>query len=344
VEDCCSPSGEASVEMPLDSTVDAAHPLVAPGGEHPGESEEQRSWEARNTRLSRERQAWYYGFEIEVHDYVKSIGEDAGDYTEIFQLLNGLRDTPAGTNITILDAGANLGMVSVAMCRFIKAHLQHLNVVILAMEPVLSTFRYMTWNVRSNDCADVVWPINAGLSSDGREIELSVSPACSNMAAIDEDHMHVHCPGIVRVLIPTLAVADLIASFISTPTIEIAKFDCEGCEYDFVRPSVSRWLLDTRVRWLVTEFHGSEDLAADFGGYERGSCLAKLHHHNTKRYFCSMRTPDDGMGTEMDVLARDAGHGIWICTSPGRLPGRNVRWLGETVCGVFDTKVYGYSG
>lgn len=103
---------------------------------------------------------------------------DRGDYGKLRSLLrgrqNGRRSRPSGAGGRFIDIGANLGFLSVALA------IANPDAHGVAFEPNPSTFAFLQRNLQQNGVADRVLAVNAGVTRDGRALQM---PRCLIMAS-----------------------------------------------------------------------------------------------------------------------------------------------------------------
>lgn len=180
------------------------------------------------------------------HDFVVSDAASVQSVSTIEQEINaddyGLRRLATDRPMVVVDVGANVGMVSLALSRLLP------HARIYALEPHPVTYRYLVHNLRRNRAANVM-AFNVGLSRDGRNLSLSYDATNSG--------------GTSAFVVPTSnttsARTATLAGFLDAlciDTVDLLKLDCEGCEYEVLGdgPDADNFLWQ-RIRQLRGERH-----------------------------------------------------------------------------------------
>jgi FkbM family methyltransferase len=161
----------------------------------------------------------------------------------------GLDNLPLEAGDTVVDAGAQIGLVSIYLAK------RYPGITIYAFEPVPDNYTRLVRNLDANGVTNV-WPINKALTGDGRLLTLY-------------GDIHTNSGGISAYVTPapssngngryeaqSLRLVDFLAER-GVETVKLLKIDTEGAEYEILSDNV---LL--RTVYLVGEFHDSATLRA----------------------------------------------------------------------------------
>jgi len=135
----------------------------------------------------------------------------------------------------VLDVGAYIGDTSI---HFVKRGARK----IVAVEPIPKFFSYLVNNVKINNLEDRIIPLNVGLWFENCDLCINLNYGCSGS---EPGNVCIRCVDFESLLEITREYVD---------HIDIAKIDCEGCEYSLLTtpPDALR-----RIPEYVIEIHGS---------------------------------------------------------------------------------------
>ena len=144
--------------------------------------------------------------------------------------------------VSILDAGANIGLASILLAnRFPRAR-------IIAIEPEAGNFALLERNVAPYPN---ITPIRAALWHDNSTVDI-VDPGLGHWGFMVRSGMRKPVPGDESVTeVPAITV-DAIMQKYGLERIDILKMDIEGAEYE-VFDDPSRWI--SKVGALIVELH-----------------------------------------------------------------------------------------
>lgn len=223
--DCCPASGDPiesfDVDLPLTGSEMPIEWRRSPGEVHLAETAEQRSWERSVLRASQKRRVSLgSGLEATVWSYNRAPADpDWGTWPQIRRALDA-----TGARL-VIDVGANLGVVAVAVCKYCP------QCMVFAMEPFVPNFRYLLWNLRANNCTQRVHALNTAAGSRNMQ-SLTYNPTCPNQSGAPAEPVRA-CNVVLMNLPVTEVPLTAAARFfnLTGSTDRVMKLDCEGCEH-----------------------------------------------------------------------------------------------------------------
>ncbi len=163
--------------------------------------------------------------------------------------------------LSILDAGANIGLASIALAnRFPRAR-------IIAIEPEAGNFALLERNVAPYPN---ITPVRAALWHDNSTVTI-VDPGLGHWGFMVRSGVRKRAPGNESSQVPAMTV-DAIMQKYGLERIDILKMDIEGAEYE-VFDDPSRWI--SKVGALIIELHDrirpgcSRRFYSRTGGFDR---------------------------------------------------------------------------
>jgi methyltransferase, FkbM family len=179
-------------------------------------------------------------------------GFDIGHIVEIFEEGTYLQDFQNGT---VIDVGASTADSSIYFA--LKGARD-----VYAIEPTKESFDFASENVRLNNLEGKVHLINAALSSDSGQIELTVSSDNPNANSIDPTET-VKKSGInfdSKRVIDSITLKDIVSQY-NISKIKLLKMDCEGCEYEVLQKLEEEMF--SIIDNIILEFHDGLKFLAD---------------------------------------------------------------------------------
>jgi FkbM family methyltransferase len=196
------------------------------------------------------------GMSLNVFDMVgdKGINILRQEMTKDNYGINKVRETSG----LIVDVGGNIGDFAITAAK------RHPDLQVLSLEPVPTTFFILMLNLYSNDVPVIdetdlgkadkpgVLPLNKGLTSDGRDLEIAV-----NLNSTKDAHMDLasFAPSEeVLASVGSLSLAKYLVAH-NAETVRLLKMDCEGCEFEAI-PSMQGLFEDkSKVQRFSGEIH-----------------------------------------------------------------------------------------
>jgi FkbM family methyltransferase len=199
----------------------------------------------------------FAGFELTVHCAPKDdISDRSADLEDSWNSYGADRLASLAEGTTVLDIGANLGILSSA---YYKANPK---LKIIAVEAMPETFFYMNWNLHENSVPVLegellsgpgVLPLNKAMGN-GRDNVTMVYPRDPGGTGVVEGHEHssLHAygsyrdpkgewiaPDSLQFSMPTTTLGSLYMRHgLNDGSPAFIFFDCQGCEFDGVLPSL----------------------------------------------------------------------------------------------------------
>ena len=207
---------------------------------------------------------------------------------------------------TWVDVGANLGLLSIAMA------LANPSASGVAYEPNPIVYAFLRHNIEANGLAGRVRAVNAGISSDGRQLvmprcvvaqrtgsqmastqwvngrtsQLCFSPAC-HRKALDTAQCMKEDPRVVPVPSVTLSSAleagvamrggAMLSTRASRAGLNLLKVDCEGCEHEIMDR-----IRDARESGAVLRVTGECHAIKNLTDAQKMDCLRELRGRDCK--------------------------------------------------------------
>jgi len=211
-------------------------------------------------------------------------GEDGHDYglETLWELANR---SPNQEKITMIDMGANYGVVPIAVYKKFPGLLRA-----VVTEPMPSTYFFLRWNLWLNGIPDLsdnlfmdaskragVLALHRGVTSDvGEKLQMCSSPGWSmNARAVEPtDTIPCDCSVMDCTIVHGVTTDSLFNKFFPQEEITLLKMDCEGCEMHSMR-AIAKYPL--RVRRLVGELHVPDEDVIDIAClYDSGQYMTKV--------------------------------------------------------------------
>lgn len=187
-----------------------------------------------------------------------------------------LKDPPTDTPPVILDVGGNLGFASIAFAKFYR------DAQIIVFEPNPYTYIYLRWNLFLNDIYVLsaeelglnptlsgIYPVFGGLAG-GEKPYVTISMP-SELPKTSQDHRIVYGSDTAagnrnaNLGVPIYSFSHFIEKHgLVNRGIDIAKMDCECCEYLLIPANKNVFGNRTFVKSLVGELHPFEKCRAHF--------------------------------------------------------------------------------
>lgn len=159
-----------------------------------------------------------------------------------------------------VDVGANIGYFSMLAARQ-KAK------KVLAIEPIPTTFDFLTKNIRHNNFGDIIKAFNVALGSEEGISKCVSSRGPKNHIEYEVDNIHAGLP-VIEARVTTLD--NLQKNEKQTERIDFIKVDIEGYEYEFLmgarvtisnfRPTILMEIVDSRL----AKYNASSKQVFDF--------------------------------------------------------------------------------
>lgn len=183
----------------------------------------------------------YHGFDI-LTDHA---GGDANGAREVLtspMYRRYLAEMKFDGPLNVLDLGANNGGFPLLLA---ASGLELKKVVSVEFNP--NTFMRLQFNLLRNLTGEV-FPLNAALCGESREIEVSPGAGSVSDSIYDEKNN-----GRPAVAINGMTLDELCARYFADETIDICKIDVEGAEFEvFLQPSHLRL---SQCRYVIIEIH-----------------------------------------------------------------------------------------
>jgi FkbM family methyltransferase len=197
------------------------------------------------------------GFDLTVHCAPKDdISDKSDDLEDSFRSYGAARLSEEAAGTTVLDIGANLGILTTAFFR------TNPKLRIIAVEAMPETFFYLNWNLHENgvpvldgeQAGDAgVLPLNQALGNGHDNITM-VYPRDPGGTPVIPGHEHssIHAfssynrpsadwiaPDSLNYEMPTTTLGTLYMRYgLSQSSPTFLFFDCQGCEFDGILPSL----------------------------------------------------------------------------------------------------------
>jgi len=166
---------------------------------------------------------------------------------EFYRDIYGLAGMDLGPGDVFIDAGANVGFVSIAVASLYP------DARLIAFEPAPKTFEILQRNIRDNGI-DNITAVNKAVNADGRHLDMMVmhgDSGASNAfinASVAERYQSENIGEMVCVEALSL---DAVFDEFSIERCAFLKLDCEGAEYEVLRTTD---MLD-RIDRIAMELH-----------------------------------------------------------------------------------------
>ncbi|HEY8366877.1 MAG TPA: FkbM family methyltransferase [Bacteroidia bacterium] len=149
--------------------------------------------------------------------------------------------------LTIIDAGANVGEYALSVQKYITSNKQ-----IFALEPVKDTFAKLSANTQAHNS---IIPLNVGLGKDTVEIEIFKNALESKHASLYQrnmDHWDNNLSLNQSEIVKILSFEEFVSSQNLTH-IHLLKMDTEGHEFSILQ-GATNWLKDQKIDLIQFEF------------------------------------------------------------------------------------------
>ena len=121
----------------------------------------------------------------------------------------------------VLDIGAHIGVISIYLAK------KYPGLRIYAFEPIEANFQNMLANIEANQAIDIT-PVNCAVTGDGRDIQIG-GDSSQNTGGFSmysrQNPVTVH----------SVTLEQIFKAY-HIERVKLLKIDCEGCEYEVLRP------------------------------------------------------------------------------------------------------------
>ena len=152
---------------------------------------------------------------------------------------------------TILDLGANIGVVSIILAR------TYPGARILAIEALPENIKLLEFNIQQFENVEIV-PYGIGSHTEVRNFVLSDDPWNWGGGGINFSRQGVDMDALT---VPVLAVPDMLERY-NVRNVDLIKIDIEGGEHEVLTNFPSKILHETKC--IVGELHGDKSSLLDY--------------------------------------------------------------------------------
>lgn len=160
------------------------------------------------------------------------------------------------TNKTIIDIGANLGIVSIVLAK------KNPGIKIYAFEPLRENYENLLKNIELNGIdKNIITVENKAVTKDGRNINMSINinnrggSSISDVISVNSSMSKENCG------IESITLEEIVKKY-KIDKIDLLKIDCEGSEYEILYNTKEDILKN--IDYLVGEFHENKDLTDEY--------------------------------------------------------------------------------
>lgn len=160
------------------------------------------------------------------------------------------------TNKTIIDIGANLGIISIVLAK------KNPGIKIYAFEPLRENYENLLKNIELNGIdKNIITVENKAVTKDGRNINMSINinnrggSSISDVISVNSSMSKENCG------IESITLEEIVKKY-KIDKIDLLKIDCEGSEYEILYNTKEDILKN--IDYLVGEFHENKDLTDEY--------------------------------------------------------------------------------
>ncbi|SUW00314.1 FkbM family methyltransferase [Brachyspira pilosicoli] len=159
-------------------------------------------------------------------------------------------------NKTVIDIGANLGIVSIVLAK------KNPGIKIYAFEPLRENYENLLKNIELNGIdKNIITVENKAVTKDGRNINMSINlnnkggSSISDVISVNSSMSKENCG------IESITLEEIVKKY-KIDKIDLLKIDCEGSEYEILYNTKEDILKN--IDYLVGEFHENKDLTDEY--------------------------------------------------------------------------------
>ena len=162
----------------------------------------------------------------------------------------GLEQIPFKPGDTVVDIGANIGMISIYLA------LKHPDIIVYAVEPVPQNYDNLVENISLNGVENV-HVHGCAITGDGRDLPM-IAHLESNSGGATGFLSDMQLDGHIRFNARSRTL-DTFFKLLDIDSCKLLKIDCEGAEYEILLNSSEAL---QKIEYLSGEFHVNEHLTS----------------------------------------------------------------------------------
>lgn len=164
-------------------------------------------------------------------DYYTKYNNEGFFYDDVAEAIAKYILSPKYKNITLVDAGANIGLLAIYAASIGRHHCKTLD--IHSFEPAPEAYRYLSENIINSPIADMISTYNVGLGATEAELLLAQLPGqAGSYIQSGRDGYHPHFNGLVH-KVPVCRLDAYTPKFCKDDSdLVMVKIDVEGYELD----------------------------------------------------------------------------------------------------------------